>query len=174
MTITHDLKNTGTKAISTNVYNHASSCSIPNNGPDFTVTFPFDAKGTRDMNGLAEVRGKQIVYLKQLQDAAPAEQRQRRYRTNPSPGNYSRRSNSGSRSWRRRRPGRGAGGGSAAAAADGRLRARHRGYSQIRKISTFASKITKRAGVRITATARSGASTSGPSRPRCARKSTSR
>jgi hypothetical protein len=37
-------------------------------GPDFTVTFPFDIKATRDMNGLAEAKGKQIVYLKTLQD----------------------------------------------------------------------------------------------------------
>ena len=41
-------------------------------GPDFTVTFPFDVKATRDMNGLAEAKGKQIVYLKTLQDTANA------------------------------------------------------------------------------------------------------
>jgi hypothetical protein len=39
-------------------------------GPDFTVTFPFDLKASRDMNGLAEARGKQIVYLKELQENA--------------------------------------------------------------------------------------------------------
>jgi hypothetical protein len=36
------------------------------------VTFPFEIKATRDMNGLAEARGKQIVYLKTLQENAPA------------------------------------------------------------------------------------------------------
>jgi hypothetical protein len=73
MTIDHTLKNTGTKAIATNVYNHGFFMldSQPT-GPDFTVTFPFDIKATRDMGGLAEARGKQIVYLKTLQESASA------------------------------------------------------------------------------------------------------
>ena len=80
MTIEHNIKNTGTKTIATNVYNHGFFMldSQPT-GPDFTVTFPFDVKASREMPGLAEVRGKQIVYLKELQnnpapapDAAPA------------------------------------------------------------------------------------------------------
>jgi hypothetical protein len=72
MTIEHTLNNTGTKPIETNVYNHGFFMldSQPT-GPDITVTFPFDVKATRDMNGLAEARGKQIVYLKVLQDTAP-------------------------------------------------------------------------------------------------------
>src|SRR5215469_4188599 len=71
MTIDHNLKNTGTKPIETNVYNHGFFMldSQPT-GPDITVTFPFEIKATRDMNGLAEAKGKQIVYLKTLQDAA--------------------------------------------------------------------------------------------------------
>jgi len=71
MTIDHNIKNTGTKAIETNVYNHGFFMldSQPT-GPDFTVTFPFDIKASRDMNGLAEVRGKQIVYLKTLPENA--------------------------------------------------------------------------------------------------------
>jgi len=73
MTIQHNLKNTGTKAIETNVYNHGFFMldSQPT-GPDFTVTFPFDIKASRDMNGMAEVRGKQIVYLKTLPENASA------------------------------------------------------------------------------------------------------
>jgi hypothetical protein len=73
MTIEHTLKNTGTKAIATNVYNHGFFMldSQPT-GPDFTVTFPFDIKTTRDMNGLAEPRGKQIIYLKTLQENVSA------------------------------------------------------------------------------------------------------
>jgi hypothetical protein len=69
MTIEHNLKNTGAKAIETNVYNHGFFMldSQPT-GPDFTVTFPFDIKATRDMNGLAEARGRQIAYLKTLQE----------------------------------------------------------------------------------------------------------
>jgi hypothetical protein len=78
MTIDHNLKNTGTKAIATNVYNHGFFMldSQPT-GPDFTVTFRFDIKAARSMNGMAEVRGNQIVYLQELQpnanaNAAPA------------------------------------------------------------------------------------------------------
>jgi hypothetical protein len=69
MTIGHNLKNTGTKAIETNVYNHGFFMldSQPT-GPDFTITFPFDAKASREMTGLADVKNKQIVYLKELQD----------------------------------------------------------------------------------------------------------
>jgi hypothetical protein len=69
MTIEHNLKNTGAKAIATNVYNHGFFMldSQPT-GPDFTVKFPFDIKGNRDMNGLAEVKGKEIDFLKELQD----------------------------------------------------------------------------------------------------------
>lgn len=71
MTIDHNLRNTGTKPIATNVYNHGFFMldSQPT-GPDITVTFPFEVKATRDMNGLAEAKGKQIVYLKTLQDTA--------------------------------------------------------------------------------------------------------
>jgi hypothetical protein len=36
------------------------------------VTFPFDPKAARDMSPLAEVRGKQIVYLRELQETNPA------------------------------------------------------------------------------------------------------
>jgi hypothetical protein len=78
MTIEHNLKNTGSKAIATNVYNHGFFMldSQPT-GPDFTVKFAFDPKAAREMNGLAELQGRQIVYLKELQEnpnanAAPA------------------------------------------------------------------------------------------------------
>jgi hypothetical protein len=69
MTIEHTLRNTGAKAIATNVYNHGFFMldSQPT-GPDITVTFPFDIKTAREMTGLAEARGKQIVYLKELQE----------------------------------------------------------------------------------------------------------
>ncbi len=73
MTIDHNLKNTGAKAIDTNVYNHGFfMLDAQPTGPDFTVTFPFDIKASREMTGLAEARGKQIVYLKELQDVTPA------------------------------------------------------------------------------------------------------
>lgn len=73
MTIEHNLKNTGTKAIATNVYNHGFFMldSQPT-GPDFTVKFGFEPKAAREMNGLAELQGRQIVYLKELQENANA------------------------------------------------------------------------------------------------------
>ena len=71
MTIEHNLRNTGAKPIATNVYNHGFFMldSQPT-GPEITVTFPFEVKATRDMNGLAEAKGNQIVYLKTLEDNA--------------------------------------------------------------------------------------------------------
>ena len=73
MTIEHVLKNTGAKAIATNVYNHGFfMLDKKPTGPDVTVTFPFDIKGSREMPGLAEVRGRQIVYLAELQENPPS------------------------------------------------------------------------------------------------------
>ena len=73
LTIEHVLRNNGAKAIATNVYNHGFfMLDRQPTGPDITVTFPFDVKATRDMTGLAEVRGRQIVYLAELQENAPA------------------------------------------------------------------------------------------------------
>ncbi len=73
MTLEHNLRNTGTKAIATNVYNHGFfMLDAQTTGPDFTVTFPFELKASRPMTGLAEVRGKQIVYLKELEENANA------------------------------------------------------------------------------------------------------
>jgi hypothetical protein len=69
LTIEHALMNTGSKAIATNVYNHGFfMLDQKPTGPDITVTFPFDIKGAREMPGLAEVRGKQIAYLTELQE----------------------------------------------------------------------------------------------------------
>lgn len=68
MVIEHSLKNIGRQPIETNVYNH-NFFVIDNqpSGPDFAITFPFDLQSTRDMNGIAEPRGKQLVYLKELE-----------------------------------------------------------------------------------------------------------
>jgi len=56
MTIEHNIKNTGTKAIATDVYNHGFfMLDTQPTGPDFTVTFPFAIKTVSgDMTGLAE------------------------------------------------------------------------------------------------------------------------
>jgi hypothetical protein len=66
--IDHSLKNTGKKTIETNVYNHGFfTIDGQPSGPDFTVKFPFDVKAVADLQGLAEVRGKELHYLKELQ-----------------------------------------------------------------------------------------------------------
>ena len=68
MTIEHSLRNTGTKPIATNNYNHGFfMLDAQPTGPDIAVTFPFDPKAERTMAPAAEVRGRQIVYLQELQ-----------------------------------------------------------------------------------------------------------
>ncbi len=67
MRIEHTLKNTGSKAIAGNVYNHNFFViDHQPTGPGVVVQFPFQIIDTVDMKGLAEVRGKQIEYLRVL------------------------------------------------------------------------------------------------------------
>jgi hypothetical protein len=64
----HTLKNTGQKPIATTVYNHNFfTLDSKTTGPDFAVRFPFAPKATRALNGLAEVRGNEIVFLKEFE-----------------------------------------------------------------------------------------------------------
>ena len=74
MVLEHSLKNTGRRTIHSSVYNHnflVLDHQAP--GPDFSLTFPFQIHSPHppDKN-LAEIRGKQFVYLKTLanQDVA--------------------------------------------------------------------------------------------------------
>lgn len=68
MEIEHSLKNTGKKEIKSNVYNHnfmVLDKQTP--GPDFTFKVPFEIKPLRAPDkSLAEVRGNQVVLMKQL------------------------------------------------------------------------------------------------------------
>ena len=67
LVLEHILKNTGDKAVETDVYNHDFYMFDGQpTGPDVTVQFPFEPHATRDLNGLAAVRGKQLVYLQEL------------------------------------------------------------------------------------------------------------
>jgi hypothetical protein len=67
MLLEHALKNTGSKAIEGTVYNHNFfRIDHQATGPDFSIDFPFQISGTREMANLAEVHGKQIDYLKTL------------------------------------------------------------------------------------------------------------
>jgi len=69
MVMEHRLKNTGSRAIRTSVYNHnflVLDGQPP--GPGFVITVPFQIQSRRPpAKELAEIRGNQIVYLKTLQ-----------------------------------------------------------------------------------------------------------
>src|SRR5260370_9859622 len=68
LVLVHSLKNTGTKIIESSVYEH-NFYVIDGKpaGPDFTVKFPFEVHATADLKGMAEARGSQFTYLKELQ-----------------------------------------------------------------------------------------------------------
>jgi hypothetical protein len=68
MVLEHRLKNTGKKTIESSAYEHNFYMidGLPT-GPDVVVKFPFEVKATANLNGLAEVRGKELIYLKELQ-----------------------------------------------------------------------------------------------------------
>jgi hypothetical protein len=68
MTIEHSLRNTGTKPIETSQYNHNFFVidGMPT-GPDARVRFVFEPKAGSDLRGLAEVRGRELAYLRELQ-----------------------------------------------------------------------------------------------------------
>ena len=70
MVIEHSLRNTGSKAIRSTVYNH-NFFVLDKEGPskDFTMTVPFPIEATRPPTpGLMEVRGNQLVYVKTLEN----------------------------------------------------------------------------------------------------------
>ncbi len=70
MVLEHSLRNTGTRAIRTNVCNHnflVLDGQAP--GPGLVITVPFQIQTRRPPNKeLAEIRGNQIVYLKTLEN----------------------------------------------------------------------------------------------------------
>jgi hypothetical protein len=68
LVLEHSLRNTGRKVIETPVYDHNFIVLDDQpSGPDFVIRFPFDVKPARDAQGLVETRGKEIVYLRELQ-----------------------------------------------------------------------------------------------------------
>ena len=68
LVLEHSLKNTGRKPIATHAYDHNFfMLDEQPSGPDFVVKFPFDLRATADLKGLAEIRGKDFVYLQELQ-----------------------------------------------------------------------------------------------------------
>jgi len=69
----HELKNTGTETIDTEVYNH-DFFMIDNTptGPDMIVRFPFEPKADPALGSGARIDGKEIVYEQELQTGQTA------------------------------------------------------------------------------------------------------
>ncbi len=64
----HSLRNTGKRTIKTQVYNHDFYVIDGQpTGPAFLIKFPFKPKAIGDLKGAAEVRGNEIVYLRELE-----------------------------------------------------------------------------------------------------------
>ena len=68
LTLRHSLKNTGTKTIDTQVYDHDFFVldGAPS-GPGMIVRFPFVPQAEKPLEPLAQIEGKQIVYKQELQ-----------------------------------------------------------------------------------------------------------
>src|SRR5688500_5964670 len=67
LVLEHELANTGTKPIATSVYNHNFfMLDRATTGPDIVVRFPFAPKAGRPFNDLAEIRGREIAFLRPL------------------------------------------------------------------------------------------------------------
>ncbi len=69
----HHLQNTGRKAIASSVYQHDFfTLDGQLTGPEFIVKFRFNPRTKADLRGLAEIRGKDLVYLQDLQKGQTA------------------------------------------------------------------------------------------------------
>ncbi len=69
MVLEQSLRNTGTKPIVTDMYDHnffVIDDQTP--GPDFDVEFPFPLKAQNDLGGFVETRGNHLAYLKTIGD----------------------------------------------------------------------------------------------------------
>lgn len=65
LVLEHKLKNTGSKPIETSVYNHNFfTLDGKTTSPDFRVQFPFEPRAARPLNGLAEVRARELTFLR--------------------------------------------------------------------------------------------------------------
>jgi hypothetical protein len=74
LVLEHRLKNTGTKDIQSEVYEHNFyMLDKQPTGPDVVVKFPFEVHATHGFGGLAETRGKELIYLKELENRQSAQ-----------------------------------------------------------------------------------------------------
>ncbi len=64
----HSLRNTGRKPIRTSVYDHDFFMigGLPT-GPDVVVRFPFEPRPKNSLGDMAAIRGRELVYLKELE-----------------------------------------------------------------------------------------------------------
>jgi hypothetical protein len=85
LTLRHRLKNTGTKTIDTQVYDHDFFMldGAPS-GPGMTIRFPFTPQAEKSMEPRAGIEGKQIVYRQELQPGQSVESYITGYSNNPS------------------------------------------------------------------------------------------
>ena len=68
LVLEHSLRNTGRTRIATSVYNHNFfTLDGETTGPDFVVRFPFAPRPQRSFDGAAEVRGNDVVFLRQFE-----------------------------------------------------------------------------------------------------------
>jgi hypothetical protein len=84
MALVHRITNTGTKTIESDVYEHNFyMLDAQPTGPQIVIHFPFDVRAAGDMNGLAETRGKTLVYLKELASGQSAQTELTGFGTDP-------------------------------------------------------------------------------------------
>jgi hypothetical protein len=84
MTLAHSLKNTGKKAIESDVYEHNFyMLDAQPTGPDVVIKFPFEVHATQDLHGFAETKGKEFVYLKELTGRESAQSNLTGYGSDP-------------------------------------------------------------------------------------------
>jgi hypothetical protein len=84
MALAHSLKNTGKKTIESDVYEHNFyMLDAQPTGPDVVIKFPFEVSATQDLHGLAETRGKELVYLKELTGRESAQSNLTGYSADP-------------------------------------------------------------------------------------------
>jgi len=71
-TISHSLKNTGTRPIETSQYNHnffiIDGTPI---GTDYVLKFPYEVKTKRDVKSFLEAKGNELYFVKNLETEAP-------------------------------------------------------------------------------------------------------
>lgn len=84
MVLEHRLRNTGKKLIESDVYEHNFyMLDKQPTGPEVVVKFPFEVHATQNLRGLAETRGKELVYLKELAAGETAQSNLTGFGTDP-------------------------------------------------------------------------------------------